>query len=251
MLTFFGNICRQSNDNLEKLIAYRQLNLKSNDSSSWFIEVKSILAKYQLPSAFELLDTPRSKYEWKNIVNKAVSDYWREHIEGCAKLYPTLQYLSTHYIPGKTHPIVNLSSRSIKEVQRIIVKLRIATGNYKLMTDMAYYNKNKNLSAVCPMCKLTDESLEHFLLRCTALSEIRHSIVNEIIDHYNNLYHKYHLDDDTSLLQIIIDPNILKLKNSKIDSVELENIEFHSRRLCYTLHSKRAKLLSDEGSIHK
>ncbi|CAC5371114.1 unnamed protein product [Mytilus coruscus] len=61
ILSLFGNICRQPHDSLEKQIAYRQLLMKTDDSHSWFIIVKTILAKYNLPSALYLLDSQIQK----------------------------------------------------------------------------------------------------------------------------------------------------------------------------------------------
>lgn len=39
-LSFFNNFCHQSENSTEKVLARRQLALKSDSSSSWFIEVK-------------------------------------------------------------------------------------------------------------------------------------------------------------------------------------------------------------------
>ncbi|CAG2187006.1 unnamed protein product [Mytilus edulis] len=146
ILSLFGNISRQPQNSLEKQIAYRQLLMKTDDSNSWFIIVKTILAKYNLPSALYLLDSQIQKLKWKTMVNKEVSKYWKHFIEGHCKLYPSLKYLNSQYIPGKTHVLVNLSaSNSMQEAMRIPVKLRIATGSYILMADRTRHSKNKGL----------------------------------------------------------------------------------------------------------
>ncbi|CAG2246744.1 unnamed protein product [Mytilus edulis] len=155
--------------------------MKTDDSHSWFIIVKTILAKYNLPSALHLLDSQIQKLKWKTMVNKEVSKYWKHFIEGHCKLYPSLKYLNSQYIPGKTHVLVNLSaSNSMQEAKRIPVKLRIATGSYILMADRTRHSKNKGLLATCPLCQTSDETLEHFLLLCPALSNQRKSILSNI-----------------------------------------------------------------------
>jgi hypothetical protein len=47
--------------NIEKNLARRQLIVKSNESSSWFIEIKYILRKYNLQEARWYLDNPPKK----------------------------------------------------------------------------------------------------------------------------------------------------------------------------------------------
>ena len=64
VLTTFGSICRDY-DSIENQIAWRQLSLKDKKSNSWFILVHEILSKYNLPSAFEILENPIGKCTWK------------------------------------------------------------------------------------------------------------------------------------------------------------------------------------------
>jgi hypothetical protein len=64
VLIFIGNITRQSQDNLERQIVYRQASVKSVDSNSWVVRIRQLLLKYRLPSIFELLDQPFSKVAW-------------------------------------------------------------------------------------------------------------------------------------------------------------------------------------------
>jgi hypothetical protein len=69
-LALFNNIPRQPDDALETLLAKRQLNIKENNSTSWFVTIKKKLYKYDLPNPLSLLDSPVKKNEWKNIVKK-------------------------------------------------------------------------------------------------------------------------------------------------------------------------------------
>ena len=62
-LTLFNNIARQPEDAIENLLAKRQLNIKENNSTSWFITIKKKLYKYDLPNPLSLLDSPLKKNE--------------------------------------------------------------------------------------------------------------------------------------------------------------------------------------------
>ena len=48
-LNIFGSICRLNGDSIEKQVARRQLVVKGDTSNSWFIAIKDILLKYDLP----------------------------------------------------------------------------------------------------------------------------------------------------------------------------------------------------------
>jgi hypothetical protein len=52
-LVLFNNICNQADNSIENNLTRRQLIAKSNESSSWFIEIKYIpvLRKYNLREA--------------------------------------------------------------------------------------------------------------------------------------------------------------------------------------------------------
>ncbi|CAG2194613.1 unnamed protein product [Mytilus edulis] len=247
ILSLFGNISRQPQNSLEKQIAYRQLLMKTDDSNSWFIIVKTILAKYNLPSALHLLDSQIQKLKWKTMVNKEVSKYWKHFIEGHCKLYPSLKYLNSQYIPGKTHVLVNLSaSNSMQEAMRIPVKLRIATGSYILMADRTRHSKNKGLLATCPLCQTSDETLEHFLLLCPALSNQRKSILSNIQLLHEKLSIQFkHNGSEVDLIQVIIDSSTIGLLEPSCDNSILMDIEFQSRRLCFLLHTSRSRILND------
>ena len=49
-LTLYGNICRLSEDTVEKQLARRQLSVKGYRGSSWFVEIRKLLFKYGLTS---------------------------------------------------------------------------------------------------------------------------------------------------------------------------------------------------------
>jgi hypothetical protein len=64
MLCTFRNVIANTNS-VEQNIAYRQLAIKSNDSKSWFIKIVQITQIYDLPSPYDLMETPPNKRKWK------------------------------------------------------------------------------------------------------------------------------------------------------------------------------------------
>jgi hypothetical protein len=49
-------------------------------SASWFIEMKKILIKYDLPDIIQLLENPPKKEKWKTLVYMHVYRYWQDEI---------------------------------------------------------------------------------------------------------------------------------------------------------------------------
>ena len=152
------------------------------------------------------------------MVNKEVSKYWKHFIEGHCKLYHSLKYLNSQYIPGKTHVLVNLSaSNSMQE----------ATGSYILLADRTRPSKNKGLLATCPLCQTSDETLEHFLLLCPALSNQRKSILSNIQMLHEKLSIQFKNNgSEVGLIQVIVDSSTIGLLEPSCDNSILMDIEF-------------------------
>jgi hypothetical protein len=74
-MTLFKNICRQHDDAIEKQLMTRQLNIKTNESKSWFTILKKTLIKYNFSNINELVEKPPKKSMWKSLIMKAVECY--------------------------------------------------------------------------------------------------------------------------------------------------------------------------------
>ena len=67
-MTLFNNICRQHDDAIEKQLVTRQLNIKTNESKSWFTILKKTLIKYDFSNINELVEKPLKKSIWKSVI---------------------------------------------------------------------------------------------------------------------------------------------------------------------------------------
>ena len=76
ILSLFGNITRLPNESAELQLAKRQLDTKTYKSHSWFIVVKKVLLRYELPSPEASIESPVEKLSRKHQCNKAVNNYW-------------------------------------------------------------------------------------------------------------------------------------------------------------------------------
>ena len=236
-LSLFGNVCRLDPSSIEWRLAERQLSTKTDSSNSWFIAIKKIFVKYGLKDPMEMLLNPVTKTAWKRTVNEHIDKYWVEKIKFEATLYPSLQFLSTDsYICGRRHLLLQ-NVRNIQEVPRIRLKLKVVTGTYILQVNRASFNQNR-IDPTCLMCGNGDETMEHFILDCVALSHIRVPILNEIRDICDSLCP---VSDNTMLMRIILDSQSIIKHDNKSDKVI--TLEYQCRRLCFSLHCERYKKL--------
>ena len=74
---------------------------------------------------------------------------------------------------------------SVRDANRIAVKLKLVSGTYIFQANRANFNQNE-VDATCLLCNTEDEDIEHFLLRCSVLDEIRNSTFHDMdITTYN------------------------------------------------------------------
>ena len=245
-LSLFGNVCRLPETAVEKQLAYRQLSVKSIQSSSWYIRIRTILLKYNLPPALDLLSSAYTKFTWKKTVRNAVHAYWVNKITTEAGRNKSLQFLNTQsYTPGKSHPLLNIITGSTREASRIHTRLLVATGTYYLQTNRAVFSQGAS-DATCLLCGMTEETLFHFLLECPSLEEIQGPIMQEILDVVHDVQQSTgQLSIGQDLTQLIVDCTVLTHMGDErgVKPKLLQRLQYHSGRLVYGLHALRYKKL--------
>ena len=136
------------------------------------------------------------------------------------------------YYPGKKHPSVQ-SVTGVRDVPRVGVKAKLITGTYILQVNRASFNQNE-INRTCLLCQQEDETTEHFILHCTALSAARQSVLKSMEDMYVDIFN--HQPDLEDLLQFILDSGALLGGEEAIQSQLRIDIEKASRCLCHRLH---------------
>ena len=244
-LNLFGSICRGEETSTEWQLAERQLYIKGSKSNSWFNEIKQLFIKYELGDPYQSLYTSLSKLEWKKLIAKGVNSYWMVKVEQEAKLFTSLKYLSgDKYRIGKCHPLTKTLTASIRDISKIPVRLKLATGCYILQANRANFSR-ASLSPICLLCNSAEENLEHFLIGCSQLNDIRDALLKEIISKCSILFAKYKLNVSIVLLQVLINPHYYSkyVKSDDFGQDITQYLEPLCRCLCYKLHSRRYELL--------
>ena len=239
MLSVIGAIARSDNTTLKDL-AVRQIAVRT-PKTSWFAKTETILHKYELPDTSFLIDHPElSRKGWKMECKKKVLHFWNVQLRADAMSKSTLQCLafteefSTHQIWDSVNP-------NVKDVKRASIKVRLATGTYILQTTKARFNQN-SVDPTCILCGSGDETMEHFILQCSALDEVRQPILLQIaamLDSELNLDFRNRCDMDK--VQMILDCNKIFPGVNKCDYSK--QIELLTRKLCYSLHCRRSCII--------
>ncbi|XP_053372915.1 uncharacterized protein LOC128546427 [Mercenaria mercenaria] len=75
-LTFLHTLLMQDDNSAEKEILKRQIQIKSVNSASWFVEVQKFMWLYDLGLIEDILHDTPTKGRWKTIIHGAVNRYW-------------------------------------------------------------------------------------------------------------------------------------------------------------------------------
>lgn len=245
-LSLFCNIARDP-DSIENQIARRQLAVKNLTDSSWFSTIRCILNSYNLPTAYDLLETTPTKEKWKQTVktqiHSAVEESWREDIN----TKPTLKYLNPQAVKvGQVHQIYSTVRDNTLDVRRAEVKARLLTGTYTLQSNRAKFNQF-NVSPICLLCKANPETRAHFLVTCQSLHKYRTVFFNKIKAVFNHSSEIYDILRSPNLcIHLLLDsshPTIDRILQQNAQQTTL--IELYSRELIYKLHLERTRLLAN------
>ena len=231
----------------------RQLCLKEENSSSWFIYIKKLLHKYNLPSPQVLEEQVPSKDKWKNTVYSAVHKYWNEAlIEDCTGK-STISGCNFHILSiGKQHTIWKSLACNTRDVRRGAVKVRLLTGTYIVQSTVSRFNQYQ-VDPTCLLCRSAPEDYLHMIVECGALLKYRKDYMctlKSIIDSECGpcTWSNFTKDD---ILQLCIDCTVLR--SSGVISVKESvvcDIERTARNMCYSIHCGRSYLL-DGISVRK
>ena len=210
------------------------------------MDIRKICIKYDITDPYTYLENPLPKSQWKSLITKHVHQYWKNAIEENMLLYTSLKYLDSNYNIGRIHPLLKSQSANIQDIRRIPTRLKIVTGTYILQTNRAVYSKHL-ISATCNLCRNADETLQHFVLCCEALQDIREPLIKRIIDVGSEVLAKIKASQPIDILKLIINPFIYVNKYDRTHKKSLDTIgevlEPLCRQLLYKIHNKRYELL--------
>jgi hypothetical protein len=233
ILTFFRNIASPDENSPPAVFVrdmlVRQLAMKDCTSSSWAMQLRSTLHRYQLPPAHVILQNTPTKAAWKRQVKAAVHDTWTRKLRSEASDKSSLQLLNVESCTtDQMHPVWQDLGNPLA-IRKATVKAQLLVQRYPLTTSPT---AGKRRLSSCPLCCVEPETTIHFLLLCPKLREARLPYLRRIMDTCRK--HEISVDTD-SLVKMILDTSFLPEPSATHEDI--------CRNFVYIMHNTRAIML--------
>lgn len=242
VLTFFMNIVRNSGT-IECEILRRQIAFSDQRGKDFINRVEKTLSKYNLKSSSYYIENPLNKMEWKRLVGIKIKEYWKNECHNEKMEKTSLKYIEIQNNPlNEAHNIWKSVKNNSKDVKAGEIKARISTQTYIFQAKRAKFDPKVN--PMCTICEQGNEDLEHFILHCKELEQIRSKYCSKIeltMDEIDTSTYKKIIQQG-NLLQLIMD---CTSKDINCYSTVYENIETLARNMCYEMHLLRTKRIKN------
>ena len=253
-LGLFAMICRLENNILQN-IAKHVLITSSDNSQSWFAQIKKICHQYHLPHPLTLLEFPPPKESFKHLTELKVHEYWVAKLRSEAAELDSLYCFKPQFMSLSTpHPIITSCGTNPYEINKAVIQLKLLSGRYRSDTLLAHFHPSN--SRTCQLnCDKPDAigDVHHFLINCSTLAT-RRSLLFEYWDTIASNYpvcspivNNIKLGPETQLLQFILDcssiPEIIRLVQTHGEDLYSPLYKM-SRTFCCSMHRERLKILN-------
>ena len=207
-----------------------------------------------------VLQSPPSKGSWKQLCKARVVSWWEDRLRSDVDNLPSLRYFKPSFMSLTTiHPLWRLAESPF-EVLKASTVAYMLSGQYSSDYHARHWSKT-NPSGYCQLCLMgghpqTPGTLEHMLLKCPSLDEIRQRmellwseyikdkpILKPIIDEYTL---NATLQGQQLQMQFLLDTSSCAIVISCVQSHGmgiLSDLLYLTRTWCHSHHSRRQKML--------
>ncbi len=228
---------------VEREVVQRQLAVKTEKSNSWTVYVRQLLAKYNLPSAYSLLQGNQTKPAWKKLVKEVISSFWEEELKVEAGYMKTLRYVNLKACGmGKIHPVWDINKSDKATTIKAAIQAKMLVDRYPLYGGTT---RKRGTCTTCQLCKAETETMAHFILECPALHQARDDMLSRLQNTVFALQRAGNIvmptgEDQEIWVKIILDPSHLGVSSPGMAG----EIRDHTRNMCFRLHNARSILLT-------
>ena len=141
---------------------------------SWFQQIAELCTLYQLPDPLQLLCSPPPKLQFKKEVKNKITQYWHSLLRTEVAPLKSLKYFKPDlYSLTKAHYMWTTAASNPHECSKSSILSKMVSGRYR--TDMLCRHWSDNRAGYCraPTCHSVPGTLEHLLVSCPALSQVR------------------------------------------------------------------------------
>ena len=259
ILGLFGMICRLP-DNILHKISLNKLTTEPDNSSSWFIQLRQLCSRYNLPSPLSLLLHPPSKCSYNSLVKKRVLDKWQEKYRSDAEGKDSLLYFKPSFMSLlRPHPLWTTCKANSFEVNKSVAVARLLSGRYNSDWHSRHWSP-ANEEGFCLLCpgKNIPGTIEHLLVTCEALNPKRSALFNfwdqksEDSLPLQELLLTIRRSSPKEFAQFVLDPSVVHhvISGCQKKLFQLEEIFHLTRTYSYGIHRRRLQLLGRLNIIY-
>ena len=249
IFSLFYSIWYNRETKAHQIVKYLLENSPDN-SRTWSIHVRHLARQYGLPDPLDLLNSdPMSKSAFKEMVKTKITAYHEKELRERAINNSKMTYfnVSSTGLTGRHHPAI-AGAVTTHQVKKLRPAIKFLIGDYLTYQLRSQQTGGGGHCRLCP--GQIDEDISHIVSSCTATSEIRERITQEIFFKCQSAMTMLDIDkirrDPQLLTQLILDCTSLNLENGcriHINDPIVPEIFKLTRDLCHAVHSQRLKLL--------
>ena len=201
-----------------------------------------------------------TKQSWKGLCKSKIISWWEIRLRGEASLLSSLKYFCpSHMSLATPHPLWTLAESPF-EVSKASTVANMLSGRY--VTDhRARHWSRTNKEGYCQACLATGHpatpgTLEHLLLKCPALAEIRSQSISHwsaymvdkpdllpIVSHHTLAQGS---EGEHLHMQLLLDPSVCPVVVTAVQELGkgiLSHLMYMCRTWCHSHHLKHRRLL--------
>ena len=172
-LTLFSMICHLPSDPLHLHGKYVLLSSPPS-ARSWFQQILTLCMKYCLSHPHYLLTNTMPKNVFKRKVKSAVIKYWEDTLRHEAASLDSLHlFVPTNCNLQQPHPLWTTAGSNSFECHKSIVLAKMISGRFRTEYLSRHWTSNKEGYCQLETCSEEVGNLEHLLISCPGLEQVR------------------------------------------------------------------------------
>ena len=224
-------------------------------SKSWFVGIRDLCLQYRLPHPLELLQSPPSKDQYKNMVKKRIISYWEIKLREDAASLESLVYFHPQYMSLTCpHPVWTTAGSNPYQVVMSTIQASMMTGRYRTEALRSHWSPGNSGYCQAPSCRelYCHEDLQHILAVCGSLEPTRIRLADFTTKYCQNypeiqlITQEYCNPTHANFCQFLVDcsalPTIILAQQRLGPSVHHHLFRI-TRTWCYCLHKARLQIL--------
>ena len=253
-LGLFYNIVSNPSSTVHTITKYI-LQMCNRSSTTWSNHVQLLCLRYGLPPPLTLLNNNCpviTKEEWSNLVKTRVTVWHEKELRGAAINNKKMKYLNVQLcgLAGHPHPIL-LNILNTQDAKKLRSHLKFLTCD--ILCNELLASNQPSLSPACQLCLCSVDNIEHIMVTCRALSEVRDRLYPELLNTVvqihptNDILHESYRTPDI-LTQFILDCTSTNLPDScriPAHNPRVSEVFRTSRDWCHAIKSERSRRLKD------